>query len=137
MRVELLHHGGGIHGLIELERAAEVEPLDDLREVDAFEVLVVDLADGGADEFAGHGVAALEFAFVFEFELAGDGGQGGVDVDDARHGGIVLAPQGAALGVRDHVFEHRDGQALADAGALVDALVLAGEEGDLLDDSAM
>ena len=71
---QLPHHGGGIDGLIELERAAEIEPFDHLRKIDALEVLVVDLADGGADQFAGHGIAAFELALVFQFELAGDGG---------------------------------------------------------------
>src|ERR1035438_3003335 len=51
--VQLADHGGGIDGLIQLERAAEIEPFDDLRKIDALEVLVVNLADGGADEFAG------------------------------------------------------------------------------------
>ena len=54
--------------------------LHDLRDVDALEILVVDLADGGADQLARHRVAALEFAFVFQFQLAGDGGQRGVDI---------------------------------------------------------
>src|ERR1039458_5188287 len=63
--VQLADHGGGIDGLIELERAAEIEPFDDLRKIDALEVLVVDLADGGADQIAGHGIAAFELALVF------------------------------------------------------------------------
>src|ERR1035438_6287323 len=134
--VQLADHGGGIDGLIQLERAAEIEPFDDLRKIDALEVLVVNLADGGADEFAGDGIAAFEFALVFQFELAGDGGKGGVNVGDARHGGIVLALQGASLGVGYHVFEHGDGEALADAGALVDALIFARQEGQLFHHAA-
>src|ERR1035437_5797352 len=134
--IQLADHGGGIDGLIELERAAEIEPFDHRRKINALEVLVEDLADGGADEIAGDGIAAFEFALVFQFEFAGDGGEGGVDIGDARDGGIVLAPEGAALGVRDRVFEDGDGEALADAGALIDALVLAGEEGQLFDHAA-
>src|ERR1035437_8487013 len=134
--VQLADHGGGIHGLIELERAAEIEPFDHRRKINALEVLVEDLADGGADEIARHAIAAFELALVFQLEFAGDGGQGGVDVGDARDGGVVPAAEGAALGVRDHVFEDGDGESLADAGALVDALVLAGEEGQLFDHAA-
>src|ERR1039458_2022885 len=102
--VQLADHGGGIDGLIELERAAEIEPFDDLRKIDALEVLVVDLADGGADQIAGHGIAAFELALVFPPELPGVG---------------------------HHVFEQGDGEALADAGALVDALVFARQEREL------
>ena len=68
--------------LVQLQRAAQVEPLHDLRNVGAFEVVVVDLAHGGADQLARHRVAALQLAFVFQFELAGDGRQRGVDIDD-------------------------------------------------------
>ena len=49
---------------------------------------------------------------------------------------LVFAFQGAALGVGDHVFQDGDRQALADAGALVDALVFAREEGKLLHHAA-
>src|ERR1035438_7542569 len=134
--VQLPDHGGGIDGLIELERTAEIEPFYDPRKIDALEVLVVDLADGSADQIAGHGIAAFELALVFQFELAGDGGERGVNVGDARHGGIVPALQGAALGVGYHVFEHGNGEALADAGALVDALVFARQEGQLFHHAA-
>src|ERR1035438_205730 len=41
--VQLADHGGGIDGLIELERTAEIEPFHDPRKIDALEVLVVDL----------------------------------------------------------------------------------------------
>src|SRR5664279_1563729 len=78
-RFQFADHGGRIRGFVHLERAPEIEPLDDLGEIDAFEEFVVDLADGGADQVAGHRVAALELAFVFQFELAGDGGEGRVD----------------------------------------------------------
>jgi hypothetical protein len=43
---------------------------------------------------------------------------------------------GAAFGVRDDQLHGADGQALRDAAALVDLLVFAGGEGDLLDDLA-
>ncbi len=64
---------------------------------------VVDLADGDADQFAGDGVAALEFAFVFQLDLAGDGGQRGVDIEHARDGERFAGAERAALGIRDDV----------------------------------
>src|SRR5581483_7300820 len=106
--VQAAYHRGRIDRFIELERSAEVEPLDDLRDVGAFEVMVVDLADGDADEFARHGVAALELAFVLELELPGDGGQRGVQVENARHGNVLFGFEGAAFGIGDDVFEHGD-----------------------------
>ena len=44
--------------------------------------------------------------------------------------------RGALLGAADHGFQAGDRQALAHARALVDALVLAREKGDLLHDFA-
>src|SRR6185369_10615160 len=49
-RAKLLQHAGRILGLVELERAAQIEPLHDPRDVDAFVVLVVNLADSQADQ---------------------------------------------------------------------------------------
>ena len=43
---------------------------------------------------------------------------------------------GAAFGVGEDEFHGGDGQALRDAGSLVDFLVFAGAEGDLLDNLA-
>src|ERR1035437_6836011 len=40
--IQLADHGGGIDGLIELERAAEIEPFDHRRKINALEVLVED-----------------------------------------------------------------------------------------------
>ena len=47
-----------------------------------------------------------------------------------------LIARGALFGAADDGFEARDRQALADAGALVDALIFAREKRDLLDDFA-
>ena len=96
----------------------------------------MDAADGLADEVAGDGVTATELTFVFEFDLTGDGREGGVEIGDARHGHVITGAQGAAFGIRDYVFEYGDGKALADSGTLVDLLVFASEEGDLFDDFA-
>jgi hypothetical protein len=117
----------------QLNLAAEVEPLHDLLHVGAGEVFIVSFGDGGADEFAAYVVRAFHLAFIFEFEFAGNGGQGGVDVADARHDELFVVADGAALGVRDNVFHCGNGQALADAGALVDFLIFAGGESDALD----
>ncbi len=133
---QLLHHGGGIDALIELQRTAQIEPLDDLPDVGALEILVVDLAHRNADQLAGHGVAAFQLAFVLQLELAGDGGQGGVDIEHARHRDRLARAQGAALGVRDDIFQHGDRQALRNARALVDFLVLARHKRELFDDLA-
>src|SRR5437879_1709863 len=87
-------------------------------------------ADGGANEFARDSVRALEFTFVFEFHLAGDGGKGGVTVGDARDEGFFAIARGALLGAADETLQSRDGQELADAGAAIHALVLARLESD-------
>ena len=102
----------------------------------AGKVAVVDLADGSADEFAHHRIGAAHLAFVFQLELAGDAGQGGVDVADARHDERFAVHERAPLGVGDDQLHGGDGQALADAAALVDFLVFARGEGHLLHDFA-
>ena len=70
--------------------AAHLKPLHDGLKVGVAQVLGEYLADGGANQFAGDGVGALQLAFVFQFQLAGDGGNGGVDIRDAR-GGVGFA----------------------------------------------
>src|SRR5215469_12648385 len=54
---ELSHHRFGIHRLIQLQRSAQIEPLNDLRHVRALEIVVVDLPDRRADQLARHRVA--------------------------------------------------------------------------------
>src|ERR1700719_440778 len=93
-----------------------------------------DAADGGADQLARDGVRALERAFVFELELPGDGGEGGVNVSYARGGHFFADTSGALLGVAYDAFERGDRQALAYAGAAIDTLVLARLEGDFFYD---
>ena len=51
--LELLEGGGGGLLVVELDGAAEVEPLLDLLGVDGGEVLVEDVGDGLADDLAG------------------------------------------------------------------------------------
>src|ERR1700728_2151537 len=76
----------GLRGLlvVEFDGAAEVEPLLDLLGVGVGEVGVVDVGDGLADELADDDVGTLHLAFVLELDLAGDAGEGGEDVADAR-----------------------------------------------------
>src|SRR5947207_113941 len=92
----------------------------------------VDLTDSGAYDLPRYGVAALELTFVFELQLAGDGGKRGVDIQNARHRHWLVRFESTPFGIRDDVFQNRDRQALRDAGALVDALVLARQERELL-----
>ena len=92
-------------------------------------------AGGGlADDLADDGVSTAHFAFVLEFDFAGDAGEGGEDVGDAGDGEGFVVQDRPALGIRDDEFHGGDGQALRDAGPLVDLLVVAGGEGDGFDD---
>ena len=122
--------------VVELDGAAEVEPLLDLLRVGIGEVLVEDVGHAGADDLANDGVGAAHLAFVFELDLAADAGERGVDVADAGNDERFVVEERAAFGVRDDEFHGADGEALRDAAALVDFLVFAGGEGDLLDDLA-
>src|SRR5260370_27124016 len=99
-------------------------------------MLAEDAADCGANEFACNGVRALEFAFVFEFQLAGNGREGGVDVGDTGDDVFFAVASGALLGAADEAFQSRDRQTLADTRAAVDALVLASLKRDFFDDLA-
>src|SRR6266849_446900 len=133
---QLLMALGGGGQFRELEFAAQFKPLNYRLEVDIGEVFAEDAADGGANEFAGDGIRAFEFAFVFEFHFSGDGGEGGVNVGDASDDGLFAVASCALLGAADEAFEGGDGKTLADAGAAVDALVFASLEGDFFHDLA-
>src|SRR5262249_60738717 len=76
------------------------------------------------------------FALVFELDLAGDGRDRGVNVADARGDQGLAVKQGATLGVRRDTLHDGYRQALADAGAFIDAFVVARDERDLFDDFA-
>ena len=126
----------GVERIVDVQRAAQIEPLGDLAQIRGREVAAEDVAHGRPNDVARDVVGAAQLSLVLELELAGDRRQRGVDVGHARHDDLLAREERAALGVRDDVFEQRDGQALADAGSLVDLRVLARLKGDLLDDFA-
>ncbi len=100
------------------------------RDILPFEDAGVHFAHREADQFPSHGVAAFEFAFVFEFDLAGDRGQRSVDIEDARDGTASSPRPGPARSALEMTFSRTEmGSRCADAGALVDALVIACGEG--------
>src|SRR5260370_7447169 len=74
--------------------------------------------------------------FVCELEVAGEGGKRGVDIGNWSDVRLFIGASSALLGAADETFESSDGKALADAGAAVDALVLASLKPDLLDNAA-
>src|SRR5215469_14882738 len=115
-----------------LNLAAQIEPLHDLLHIGAGVVFVVGFGDGSANQFAANKIRALHLAFIFEFEFSGNRRQSGVDVADARYDEFLLISNRASLGIGDHVLHRRDGQALADARALVDLLIFASRESDAL-----
>ena len=49
---------------------------------------------------------------------------------------LLAVARGALLGAADHAFERGDRQALADAGAAIDALIFARLKSNLFDDFA-
>ena len=67
----------------ELNFPAEVEPQHDLTHIHAMQMRIVGLGDRHTNQFAAHMVGALHLAFVFQFELAGNGGQRRINIADA------------------------------------------------------
>ena len=68
-----------------LQRAAFVEPHDDVVDVHAAGALLERRVRGAANQLARDRRAADELALVLELDLARDRRQRGVDVGDARH----------------------------------------------------
>jgi hypothetical protein len=73
-------------------------------------------------------------AFVFQLHFSGDAGKRRVDIAHAGADEVFAVKQRSALRVGDDEVQGGDGEPLGDAGALVDLLVFAGDEGDTLDD---
>ena len=132
----LRDHLVGRRGVAQLQRAAQIEPLDHRARVGAVEHAGEDVADGRMNQIARHLLGASQLAFVLELELAGDRGQRCVHVGHARHHHLLAVLQRAPLRVRDHQFERADRQPLADARALVDLTLAARLERNLLHDLA-
>src|SRR5580658_520163 len=105
--------------------AAQLEPLNHRLHIRAGKILRVSLADGGANQFARDIVRAAQLAFIFQFEFTGHGWYGSVHIGNARDDGRIAAAHGALFRAAQHIFQRADGQALADAGAAVHALILA------------
>src|SRR5260370_513344 len=95
-------------------------------------MLAEDAADSGANKFPRDGVRALELAFVLEFELAGNGREGRINVRYPRKGNLFADAGRALLGIAHDAFQRGDGQTLAYAGAAVPALVITGLGGRFL-----
>ena len=134
--LQLFEGAGGGLGVVELNCAAEVEPLFDLLGVGVGEVPVENTLYAAADDLADDGVGTPHLAFVFEFDLAADAGQSGVDVANARDDEGLTVNQRSAFGVRDDEFHGADGETLRDAASFVYFFIFAGGEGDLFDDLA-
>ena len=69
--------------VVELQRAAAIEPLDDRSDVGVLEVADEHVGDGRADQIAREVVGAAELAFVLQLELARDRRQRRVHVHHA------------------------------------------------------
>ena len=108
----------------------------DAPHVDLVELLGEDVGDRRADQLARDVVGALQLAFVFHLELAGNRRQRRVDIGDARDDRRLAVGQRASLGIRQHVFEAGDRQPLADARAPIDLAIGTRLKRDLLDDLA-
>ena len=87
-----------------------------------------------SDDFLHHGVRAAHLALVLEFQFAGDSGQCGVQVADARQYQRFAVQQRAPFRIRDDELQRGDRQTLAHAAALVDSLVFACGKRNLLHD---
>ncbi|MCL6481594.1 MAG: hypothetical protein K6U02_07700 [Firmicutes bacterium] len=117
----------------EFQFPAHLEPLHHGLQIDVGEIPAERFSHGGADQFGGNGFRPFQLALVFQFQLAGDGRDSGVDVRHARDHLWLTVANGALFGVAEHAFECGDGQPLADARAPVHPLVAPGQEGNFFD----
>ena len=127
---------GGAGGIGKFQLASQIEPLRDLLHVAIFEIRVKRFSNGESNQVANHRVCSSQFTFILEFEFAGDGGNGAVDIANARNDGTLGIAQCATLGIGDYVLHGGDREALAYTRSLIDALVFPGREGDLFHDLA-
>src|SRR6185369_6695699 len=119
-----------------LQFAAQFEPLRDRLKIHFRESLAEHSAHRRANQFPRNGVRALQFAFVFQFQLAGDRRKRCVDVYNPCDTAFFAVTRGTLLGVADHAFQRSDWQPLAYSRSPIDALVFARLKRDLFHDFA-
>src|SRR5262249_6892507 len=122
--------------LADRQGVSVIEVIEGLAEIDACETRAEDLAAGFADQLARDAFGADLFAFVFQLDLSGDRGNRGVNIADSGGDYGLVVMQCAPLGVRHDALHHCDRQALADAGAFINAFIVTRDERDLFDDFA-
>src|SRR5262245_35558145 len=122
--------------LADRQGVSVIEMIEGLAEIDARETRAEDLATGFADQVARDAFGADLFAFVFQLDLSGDRGDRGVNIADPGSDYGLVVMQCAPLGVRHDALHHCDRQALADAGAFINAFIVTRDERDLFDDFA-
>src|SRR5882762_7252343 len=84
----------------DLERAALIEPVDDVVHVGATDAALERAAGRAANQVLGDRFRPLQLALVLQLELAGDRGQGGVHVRNARYDGLLFRDDRTPFGVR-------------------------------------
>ena len=82
--------GGNI--IRNLQFAAGLKPLNHLLEIDVGKIFAEYAANGGANEFPCYDFRALQFTFIFEFELAGNGGKCGINIGNSGDGMSFASP---------------------------------------------
>ncbi len=114
--------------------SARFKELNHTFEVDRGIGLTKDRKNGSFDQVSRNRFSALELSLIFQLDLSGDGRNRGVNIADPGDRVRIPRKDCAALGVADDVLQTRNRQPLADARALVDALVRTGFECNPLDD---
>ena len=114
--------------------AAHLKPLHHGLHVGVAEEFGENFAHGGADQIFRNIFRATQFAFVLQFEFSCHCGDGGIHVGNFGDGKMLAVADGTLLGAAQYIFKPADGQALADAGAAIDALVITGVKRDFFDD---
>src|SRR5690348_4488204 len=123
----------GFSGGCEFQFIAAFEPLHNRLQIGVAEILCKGFANGRANQFARDGLGAAQLAFILQLEFSSHRGNRAVNVGDTRNRCFFGVAHGALFGAADRIFEAGNRQALADAGAAVDAFVFAGLKGDFFD----
>ena len=91
---ELLVALGSGNDIRDLQFAAKLEPLGDGLEIDVGKMLAEDTSNSRADKFASNRFRTFQLAFVFQFQLAGNGRKCGIQIGDP--GDAKVSPMRAA-----------------------------------------